>query len=165
MTEFAGSFTGRIRTLNVISLSDKPQHELQTGEITGPQISTDEAWNAAKVTYWAVTDLVGGHGIQRGYYLNERPNGSRDWGTFEGKATTSQGQTIIEGTWQSTDGTGNFAGIKAQGTFTTRMASATEVQCTWQGRYELAANRRPNAAGPTTRRCSFAPLSLRPATA
>jgi hypothetical protein len=140
MTEFAGSFIGRIRTLNVISLSDQPQHELQTGEISGPQTSTDNLWNAAKVTYWANTDLIAGKGTQRGYYLNERPDGSRDWGSFEGKATTSQGQTVIEGTWQSTDGTGKFAGIKAQGTFTTRMASPNDVQCTWQGKYELAAS-------------------------
>jgi hypothetical protein len=138
MTEFAGSFTGRIRMLNVLSISDQPQHELQTAEISGPQTSTDEKWNLAKVTYWGITDLIGGSGTQRGYYVNERPDGSRDWGSFEGRATTSQGQTVVEGTWQSKDGTGRFAGIRAQGTFTTRVTSQTEIQCTWQGRYDLA---------------------------
>jgi len=139
MTEFAGSFTGHVRVLGVLSLADTPQHELQTAEVSGPQNSTDENWNAARVTYWGITDLVAGNGTQRGYYVNERPDGSRDWGTFEGKATTSQGQIVVEGTWQGTDGSGRFTGLKAQGKYTTRLISPTEVQCTWQGQYELAA--------------------------
>ena len=138
MTEFAGSFAGRVRVLNILSLSDTSQHELHTVEITGPQSSTDDKWNGAKVTYWGVSDLVSGNGTQRGYYVNERPDGSRDWGTFEGEVTTSQGQTVVEGRWQSTEGTGRFAGLKAEGSYTTRLTSPTEVQCTWQGRYEIA---------------------------
>ncbi len=129
-----------MRVLNVVTLSDVSHHELQTVEIAGPQSSTDENWNGAKVTYWGVTDVVMGNGTQRGYYLNERPDGSRDWGAFEGKVTTSEGQTIVEGTWQSTDGTGRFAGVRAEGRYTTRLMSLMEVQCTWQGRYELAAS-------------------------
>jgi hypothetical protein len=33
-----------------------------------------------------------------------------------------------------------FAGVKGQGTYKTRLTSPTELQCTWQGRYELAAS-------------------------
>jgi len=139
MTDFSGSFSGRVRVLNTISLSDVSGHELQTVEITGPQTSTDPNWNAARVTYWGVSDVVAGNGTQRGYYVNERADGSRDCGTFEGKVTTNQGGTVIDGTWRSSQGTGMFAGLTGQGTYKTRMTSPTELECTWQGRYELAA--------------------------
>jgi hypothetical protein len=140
MSEFSGSFTGHVRALNVLSLSDTPNHELNTVEITGPQSSTDEKWNNARVTYWGLSDLVAGNGTQRGYFVNEHSDGSRNWGTFEGKVTTRGKETTIEGTWQFSDGTGMFAGIKGQGAYTTRLTSPTELQCTWQGRYELAAS-------------------------
>jgi hypothetical protein len=140
MTQFSGSFTGRVRVLTVLSLSDVPGHELQTVEITGSHSSTDEKWNAAEVTYWGVSDLVAGNGTQRGYYVNERPDGSRDTGTFEAQVTTSGGETRMEGTWQASNGTDKFAGIKARGTYKTRLTSATEMQCNWQGQYELAAS-------------------------
>jgi hypothetical protein len=78
MIEFAGSFTGRVRVLSILALLDVPNHELQTAQVAGPQTPTDEKWNGARVTYWAVTDLVAGNGTQRGYYLNERADRSCD---------------------------------------------------------------------------------------
>jgi hypothetical protein len=80
MTDFSGSFAGRIRVLTTISLADISGYELQTVEITGPQSSSDANWNAARVTYWGVSDVVAGNGTQRGYYVNERADGSRDTG-------------------------------------------------------------------------------------
>jgi hypothetical protein len=140
MNEFSGSFSGHATVLTVLSLNDVPGHELQTVEICGPQSSTDEKCNTARVTYWGVSDTVAGTGTQRGYYLNERADGSRDWGTFEAKVVTNRGETSIEGMWQASDGTGMFAGIKGQGTYKTRLTSPMDVQCTWEGRYELAAS-------------------------
>ena len=91
------------------------------------------------MAYWAVIDLVAGNGTQRGYYASERANGDRDWGRFEGKVTTTEGKTTLEGTWTATGGSGKFAGIKAQGTYRGLMNSPTEVGMTWSGVYELAA--------------------------
>ena len=124
----------------MLSLADIPNHELNTVEITGVQSSTDEKWNTARVTYWGISDLVAGNGTQRGYFVNEQRDGNRDWGTFEGKVTARGNETTIEGSWQFSDGPGGLAGIKGQGTYNTRLTSPTEVQCTWQGRYELAAS-------------------------
>lgn len=141
MMEISGSFDGRVRLLNVVSLADVPAHELQTAEVVGRQSSPDEKWNGAQLTYWGVSDLVAGSGTQRGYYLTEHPDGGRDSGTFEGKVlTTSQAETTVEGTWRGTDGTGIYAGMRSEGTFKVRMTSPTEMQATWQGRYELAAS-------------------------
>lgn len=138
MIDFSGSFSGRLRVLNVLSLSDVPGHELQNLEVTGSQSSPDENWNRARVTYWALSDIVAGNGSQRGYYLNERVDGSRDFGTFEGKVAAVGGETLIEGTWRASNGTGRYAGMRGEGTFKTRLTSAMEVECDWRGKYELA---------------------------
>lgn len=142
MIEFSGSFTGRARVLTVVSPTDIPNHELHMIEIVGPQSSTDEKWKDTRVTYWGMSDLVAGSGSQRGYFVNEHPDGNRDQGTFEGRVTTRGNEAILEGTWSFSEGTGNFAGIKGGGTFKTRLTSPTEVQCIWEGRYELAASAR-----------------------
>lgn len=140
MAEFSGSFSGRVRVFTTLSAADISGHELQTLEITGSQNSTDAHWNGARVTYWGVSDLISGNGTQRGYYVNERADGSRDWGTFEGKVVTTQDGTTIEGTWRVSDGTKKFAGATGQGTYKTRLTSPTELECQWHGRYELAAS-------------------------
>jgi hypothetical protein len=56
-------------------------------------------------------------------------------GLNEGKVTTA---TTLEGTWAFCGGTGKFAGITGQGTYRGRMPSASEVEMSWEGRYELA---------------------------
>jgi hypothetical protein len=138
MTETSGSFTGRTRMLHTVSLADVPGHELQTVEVVGTHSSPDSIWNNARVNYWGVSDLVAGSGSQRGYYANEHPDGGLEYGAFEGKVTTDANGTRIEGTWRATNGTGIYAGMKADGTFTVRLTSPSEGECSWQGRYELA---------------------------
>jgi hypothetical protein len=99
--------------------------------------------NSARATdFGSENPVASGNGKQRGYYANERADGSRDWGSFEGKVSTNQGETVIDGTWRVSEGTGKFAGAVGQGTYKTRMTSPTELECTWQGRYELAASTR-----------------------
>jgi len=100
--------------------------------------SSDEKWNDATVTYWGIADLVSGSGSQRGYYVNERANGDRDWGVFEGKITTSGNEGTIEGTWKASGGTGALNGLNGSGTYKGRMVSPTEVENTWEGSYQLA---------------------------
>jgi hypothetical protein len=59
-------------------------------------------------------------------------------GLNEGKVTTAGSETTLEGTWAFCGGTGKFAGITGQGTYRGRMPSASEVEMSWEGRYELA---------------------------
>ena len=140
MTDTSGSFASRTRMFHTVSLADVPGHELQTVEVTGTHSSPDSIWNNARVTYWGVSDLLAGNGSQRGYYVNEHTDGGLENGTFEGRVTTDQRGTRIEGTWRATDGTGIYTGMKAEGTFTVELISPTEGKCSWQGRYELAAS-------------------------
>jgi len=139
MPAFSGSFFGRITAQTAMSLTDQPNHDMSLAQVTGTQKSPDENWNNATVAYWAVTDLSGGQGTQRGYYDNVHPDGDRDFGTFEGQVSISGGVMTVEGTWKATDGTGKYKGVTANGTFRTRALSPTEVECSWQGAYELAA--------------------------
>ncbi len=138
MPALSGSFTGIVQVQSTVSPLDQPNHNLGLAEITGTQKSSDEKWNNSTVTYWGITDTVGGIGTQRGYFTNDHGKSGRDFGTFEGKVTTVGGQVTVEGSWQYTGGTGDFRQITGKGTFKTRLTSPTEVEATWQGAYELS---------------------------
>jgi hypothetical protein len=138
MVESSGSFTGRVRISNSMWLADAPYHQLEMAEVTGSHHSSDEKWDDAKVTYWGLADVIEGNGTQQGYYVNEHPDGGREFGKFQGKITTSQGETTVEGTWQVTDGTGLYSGMKGDGKYKMTLISPMEVMCSWQGQYELA---------------------------
>jgi hypothetical protein len=138
MPATTGSFTGYIRMQTATAADDQSNHELSLAEIAGTQKSSDELWNNAQITYWGVTDLVEGNGSQRGYYSNRHTNGSREWGTFEGKVSTSGSQVTVDGAWQIAGGDGVFKGATGKGTFKSKMKSPREIETTWQGAYELA---------------------------
>jgi hypothetical protein len=119
-------------------LPDASNHDLSLVEVRGVQKSTDQHWENAKITYWGTADLIAGNGPQHGYFVNEHADGDRDFGTFEGKIVTTGGEVAIEGNWKYTGGTGKFQGLTGGGTYKGRMTSATEVENTWEGAYELA---------------------------
>jgi hypothetical protein len=141
MPDVNGSFSGKARLQTAVSLTDVAGHELQVAEIRGSQHSNDPNWDKAELTYWGVADIINGNGTQKGYFDNERADGDRDCGTFEGKVTTVQGETTLEGTWQTTSGTGKFTGVKAGGTYKGRVTSPIDIEMTWEGHYELAASK------------------------
>ncbi|PYU27136.1 MAG: hypothetical protein DMG32_08280 [Acidobacteria bacterium] len=139
MISVSGSFRGSIRAQSAIVLPDQPNHSVSIAEITGIQKSSDENWNNATCTYWAIAEIAGNSGTQRGYYSNEHGAAGREYGDYEGKISIVNGQVIVEGTWACTRGTEKFHGLSARGTFRTRLASPTEVEVSWEGTYELAA--------------------------
>jgi len=138
MPNVNGSFAGKIGKRNALPMSDLPNHEMSLAEVTGTQKSPDPLWNNGKLTYWGVTELLDGKGTQRGYYSNVHEKGGRDWGTFEGRVTTTGGLATVEGTWKITGGDGDFRGASGSGKFKTTMKSETDLECTWEGAYELA---------------------------
>ena len=60
-------------------------------------------------------------------------------GTFEGKVTVNGSQINVEGTWKITSGTGKVSGATGGGTFKTKFTPPGVVECSWDGKYELAA--------------------------
>jgi hypothetical protein len=139
MPNLTGSFKGRDVLQTRVATEDVPNHELNLMQVKGLQKSSDPRWDNAKLTYTATADLVDGHGAQRGYFVNEHTDGDRDFGSFEGKITTADGQVTIEGTWRFTAGTGKLAGITGGGSYKGRLTSPTEVENNWEGTYQLAA--------------------------
>lgn len=139
MPAVSGSFSCNVNVQTAIALSDQPNHDLGLAEIGGVNASSDENFNNAQLTYWGITDLVDGHGTQRGYFANvHRHEGDRDWGTFEAKVVTRDDQVTVEGTWRFIGGSGKFQGVTGNGTFQTEMTSPRTLQGSWQGTYKLA---------------------------
>jgi hypothetical protein len=91
-----------------MSLTDQPKHEMNIAEVSGTQKSADPLWKG------------------------------RDWGTFEGKASAAGGGMTVEGTYKFTGGDGEYRGLTGGGKFKTVMKSETDLECSWDGNYELA---------------------------
>jgi hypothetical protein len=138
MSSITGSFSGKITKHSAILLNDQPNHDISIAEVSGTQRSDDPLWNNSAITYWGVTDLLDGKGTQRGYFNNVHPDGGRDYGTFDGRVTATGGGMTVEGTFTFTGGDGEYLGITGGGTFKTVSKSESEVEATWQGKYELA---------------------------
>ena len=137
MKHMAGSFAGKITQQSTLTLTDQPNHAMNIAEVHGTQKSSDPLWNDAKITYWGVTDLLDGKGTQRGYFDNDHAGAGRDWGTFEARVTTVDGGMIAEGTFKVAGGDGKYRGITGGGRFKSVMKSEIEIECTWDGDYEL----------------------------
>jgi len=138
MPSITGSFSGKITKQSALPLGDQPNHDLSIAEVSGTQRSPDALWNDSKITYWGVNDLLSGKGSQRGYFNNVHPDGGRDFGTFEGEVTATGASATVEGSFKFTGGDGQYRGISGGGTFKTVMKSETELEATWEGKYELA---------------------------
>ncbi len=139
MPNLSGTFSGTATTQSTITLHDAPNHALNLLEVRGVQKSPDEKWNNSKMTYWGTADLIAGNGTQRGYFVNEHADGDRDFGTFEGRISTSGGQVTLEGTWKFTGGTGKYAGLTGNGKYKGRLTSPVDIEDTWDGTYQMAA--------------------------
>ena len=138
MPSISGSFSGTITKQFGLDLNDQSNHLLAIAEVNGTQRSSDPLWNDSKISYWGVNDLLNSEGTQTGYFNNLHPDGGRDFGTFEGKVSTTGGTMTVEGTFTFTGGEGEYRGISGGGTFKTTAKSETEVEATWQGAYQLA---------------------------
>ena len=137
-TKITGQFSGKVRGQAMVTVAHQENHILMVVGVHGPQKTADPLWQNVRISYWGTSDLVNGSGPQSGYWCNTHANGDRDWGTFEGKITTSGQQVSMEGTYKWTGGTGKFKGITGGGTYKGHFPSPTDVVNDWQGEYTLA---------------------------
>ncbi len=138
MAKITGSFSGRVRFQTNVVLPDAADHSLSLAEVSGPQKVSDPLFADATITYWGTADLVAGSGPQRGYWINNRPSGDADWGTYEGKIITAGGKTTMEGTFKWSGGSGKLKGISGGGKYKGRFPSPIEVVNDWEGEYQIA---------------------------
>lgn len=137
MPPISGTFSGTVNWQSAVTMSHSPDHVLGLSQVSGPQKCEDPLWADVRIVYWGTADLINGAGTQRGYWVNEHADGDKDWGSFEGQIVTSGEQTIMEGTWSYTGGSGKFANIRGGGTYKGHLPSPTQIENTWQGQYEL----------------------------
>ena len=137
MPAFSGKFSGNIEAQTSLTVADESNHEMLLAQVRGPQQSSDPRWNGATITYSAVLDLANGKGMQRGHFVNAHADGNRSFGSFEGPVAPVDGELRCDGTWTATGGTGPYAGMRGEGTFSMRMTSPKTVETSWDGRYEL----------------------------
>ena len=138
MAKISGTFTGRASIQTSVVLPDLPDHTLSLAEVSGPQKVSDPLFADARITYWGVADLTAGNGPQSGYWINNRPSGDSDWGTYSGKIITSGGQVTMEGTFKWTGGSGKLKGISGGGKYKGRFSSPIDVVNDWEGEYQIA---------------------------
>jgi hypothetical protein len=110
---------------------------INVGVSSAIQKTADNNWSAAKLTIWGVADIADGKGTARGYFRNEHSNADIDYGTTESTVTTSGTVVTMTGTWQFTGGTGKFAKITGNGTFTDTQTSPMASEGAWRGSYSL----------------------------
>src|SRR2546421_2931186 len=119
MPSISGSFSGTITKQFGLDLNDQSNHLLAIAEVNGTQRSSDPLWNDSKISYWGINDLLNSEGTQTGYFNNLHPDGGRDFGTFEGKVSTTGGTMTVEGTFTFTGGEGGDRGDFGDGTVKT----------------------------------------------
>ena len=137
-TKITGSFSGKIRGQASVVIAHEENHILSLVGVAGPQKTSDPLFQNVEISYWGTNDLVNGSGSQEGYWCNNHADGDRDWGTFEGRITTSGQQVTFEGTYKWTGGTGKFEGIRGGGTYKGHFPSPMDVVNNWEGEYTLA---------------------------
>lgn len=137
-TKINGSFSGKIRGQASVLVASEENHVMSLVGVGGPQKTADPLFQNVEISYWGTSDLVNGNGPQSGYWCNNHADGERDWGTFEGRITTSGQQVTMEGTYKWTGGTGKFKGISGGGTYKAHFPSPTDVVNNWEGEYTLA---------------------------
>jgi len=138
MPSISGSFSGKIIKQLGISPKDQANHDLSIAEVNGIQKSPDALWDNSEITYWGITDLLDGKGSQTGYFNNVHRDQGRDWGTFEGRVTTTPAGLMVEGKYTFIGGDSTYQGLIGGGGFKILAKSETEVEATWSGSYELA---------------------------
>lgn len=138
MNHMTGSFVGKITQQSTLTPTDQPNHVMNIAEVHGTQKSSDPLWNNSKIAYWGVTELLNGKGTQHGFFDDDHAEAGRHWGTFEARVTILGGGMMLEGTFKITGGDGKYRGITGGGKFKSVMKSESELECTWDGNYELA---------------------------
>lgn len=122
----------RTLTKSVFTVDDAAKHEItqEVGlgdlEFSSSDFRVKEEWT------YTQSDLIGGSGTQRGYFLDTHQDGSRDYGTFEGTIESiskpdGSWEAIWEGTYQYTGGSGRYKNIRGNGKYKGKASSQDPV--------------------------------------
>lgn len=116
-----------------VQIGDRSGHEIGQ-ELSIADIKYSSPDFKAK-SEWSLTqfDYIDGTGKQRGSFIDTHEDGSQTFGTFEGVQRTSAGadgewESIWEGKYRYTGGTGRYKAIRGEGTYTGRATSKSAAR-------------------------------------
>lgn len=139
----AGTMTLSLVEQHVEPLSEAAAHALHVQRMAGiTRVRKGDWMDGAEVVSLSFADLADGGGSYTGYFTESDGNGNRAVSHWSGTVTTAAAaggrpQTRVEGTWTKVHGTGRYAGIRGNGTFTGHFTSATEYVMDFEGYYAV----------------------------
>jgi hypothetical protein len=123
----------------VVDVPDREGHMLALGEVRGinQNTSTNDFFVDASAVNVETADLIQGNGSHQGYYTM-RNGGDAVTAKWHGTVTTvlgsnQQPQTLFNGTWEYTQGTGRYSGIQGSGVYEGEFLAQDRYLVRWQG--------------------------------
>ena len=130
-----GNYTGHVdnQTPQPLGPNEVKIKQTASGMNTGPGTPLD----GAKVQWVETVTLKNGQGPVQGTITFTTPSGATS-SAYKGTATTDpQGRVTAQGTYQVTNGTGELAGVKGNGTFSVAYTSKADFTGEWRGEVQL----------------------------
>lgn len=141
--QVGGTFNMTYTQFHPVPVGDTEGHVLISNHATGTNRSTgrDRYMDRADVANTETADLTQGNGPHQGYVIFSS-GGERTVNKWQGKITTVLGAdkqrvTTFQGTWTKLSGTGSYAGVKGQGTYSGRMTGQNTYLVEWKGEIEV----------------------------
>ncbi|MCW2239086.1 hypothetical protein [Azospirillum canadense] len=121
-----------------VTLEDQPGHMIAITEFDGAAFNSDGKPFLDKARY-QVTDITDTAGQEIGYKTFTEPDGSKVYARYLLKEKKKDGaQTVWNGTWEFTGGTGKYRGITGRGSYHVVSVSDTAVWDELTGEYKVA---------------------------
>lgn len=132
----AGSFTGHVDGQS--AQPDGAGGQVRVAkQASGTNAGPGTPLDGAAVRISDVALLKDGQGPVKGTITFETPSGSTS-SPYTGRvATDAAGRVTAEGTFRTTKGTGEFAGLKGRGTFSVAHSSPADFTGQWQGEFKV----------------------------
>jgi hypothetical protein len=142
-TAVSGTITATYTQMDTVMVTEADMHMMNMGISEGTNTCTSEAMfmDGAKATNMSYSDLTKGNGPHQGYVKFEMEGGSA-MARWSGKVTTAMSaegapMTSFEGTYKYVGGTGEYQGIKGEGTYKGSFTAANTYAVEWQGAYTM----------------------------
>lgn len=131
----AGAFQGHVDNQSVTPLGGPGDMKID-GVASGSNAGPGTPFDGAKVRWTDSATLKAGQGKSQGVITFITPSGTTD-SPYQGVVSTdAQGRVTVRGKFQTTRGTGDFAGLKGRGTFTAAYSSQTDFTGEWTGTFK-----------------------------
>ena len=135
----SGSSAGHVDTQTPQMIPPDRMNIRQTA--SGTNAGPGTPFDGAKVTWSEVVKLKSGQGTHQGVITMMTPTGTTV-SPYRGTVSTdAQGRVTAKGTFRTTKGTGDFTGLKGNGTYSAAYSSKTDFNIQWQGNFQPASQK------------------------